>query len=347
MTEVQHALTRQPEFRVAALLVTGNLAALVFVLVRLRDVESQLTRCQASSSERIMSNEMKSPAQCQDSSRRSYEWHGNRLTVPMQVASSMAGISHHNIIPAQHAHAKIIFELGVNTFGTVRDGLLGLPFFSDHYVVSFEPLLDKWAGNLATHPDAKPIHRQPVGQHHTPVAPSCHLPSAQRRGRPRASGGLHRWLQFAAPYRTCGASNRLCSTVVETRRVPVISLRTALGWLPPHGEVDFLKCDIQGLDAMAILSAGNRIRMIRKMLFEVPIAKVANIGAMNCSVSLNTISSHGFRLANASEIPPYSSLKTKGPLIYKGGPWTCDSAARAGKASGDIFLIRDGPPGRT
>ena len=202
MTEVQHALTRQPEFRVAALLVTGNLAALVFVLVRLRDVESQLARCQASSSERIMSNEMKSPAQCQDSSRRSYEWHGNRLTVPMQVASSMAGISHHNIIPAQHAHAKIIFELGVNTFGTVRDGLLGLPFFSDHYVVSFEPLLDKWAGNLATHPDAKPIHRQPVGQHHTPVAPSCHLPSAQRRGRPRASGGLHRWLQFAAPYRT-------------------------------------------------------------------------------------------------------------------------------------------------
>ena len=57
------------------------------------------------------------------------------------------------------------------------------------------------------------------------------------------------------------------------------------------------------------------------------------VGAMNCSVALTLLSAHGFRTATAEEMWPYRGIKSKGGgLIYAGGPFTCESAARGHKA---------------
>ena len=46
------------------------------------------------------------------------------------------------LVPEQFRE-RIIIELGANTVYTVRDTLLKQPKFRGHFVVSFEPLLDK------------------------------------------------------------------------------------------------------------------------------------------------------------------------------------------------------------
>ena len=47
---------------------------------------------------------------------------------------------------------------------TVRDTLLKQPRFKNHFVVSFEPLLDKYASNLAAR--SKAVMRAALGHHH-------------------------------------------------------------------------------------------------------------------------------------------------------------------------------------
>ena len=104
--------------------------------------------------------------------------------------------------------------------------------------------------------------------------------------------------------------------------------------------LQYVKCDIQGMDATAILSAGDKIGRIRRMSIGVPFGRPLNVGAMNCSVALALLSAHGFRTATAQEMWPYRGTKSKGGLIYAGGPFTCDSAAQKHKNVGDLFLIR-------
>ena len=59
---------------------------------------------------------------------------------------------------------RIIIELGANTVYTVRDTLLKQPRFKNPFVVSFEPLLDKYASNLAAR--SKAVMRAALGHHH-------------------------------------------------------------------------------------------------------------------------------------------------------------------------------------
>jgi hypothetical protein len=97
------------------------------------------------------------------------------------------------------------------------------------------------------------------------------------------------------------------------------------------------------MDALAILSAGDRIGMIRRMQLEVPLGFQRNLGGLHCEEALRRLGAHGFRLATAPEVTPYASLpSTKGvskgaPLIYAGGNFTC--ATRTAR-EGDLFLIR-------
>ena len=51
---------------------------------------------------------------------------------------------------------------GANTVFTVRDTLLKQPKFRGHYVLSFEPLLDKYAANLAVR--SKAVMRAAAGR---------------------------------------------------------------------------------------------------------------------------------------------------------------------------------------
>ena len=67
------------------------------------------------------------------------------------------------LVPEQFRE-RIIIELGANTVYTVRDTLLKQPRFKNHFVVSFEPLLDKYASNLAAR--SKAVMRAALGHHH-------------------------------------------------------------------------------------------------------------------------------------------------------------------------------------
>jgi FkbM family methyltransferase len=214
----------------------------------------------------------------------------------------------------------------------VRDTLLKRPFFQRHFVVSFEPVLDKYATNLAI---GKPIHRIDLGSHH-------------QRGLmlPFAVGPTEGMLSLRVSD-TDGCSSLLnltgarrgCNRAQELRRVPAVTLHTVLGWLPEGADVDFLKVDIQGMDVPAILSAGDRLRSIRRMQFEVPMDVHLQEGVRGCQPSVDAIAAFGFRLATAAEVGEYAPLAGAygSPLIYAGGKVQCSTR---GVGEADVFLVR-------
>ena len=83
------------------------------------------------------------------------------------------------LVPEQFRD-RIIIELGANTVYTVRDTLLKQPKFRGHYVLSFEPLLDKYAANLAVR--SKAVMRAAAGR-------KCLLASPTTASRLHPPGG--------------------------------------------------------------------------------------------------------------------------------------------------------------
>tara|TARA_B110001452_G_scaffold261682_1_gene260758 strand:- start:369 stop:1397 length:1029 start_codon:yes stop_codon:yes gene_type:complete len=238
---------------------------------------------------------------------------------------------------------RIIIELGANTVYTVRDTLLKQPKFRGHFVVSFEPLLDKYASNLAGR--SKAVMRATLGHHHRrgvilpfAVGPTQGVFDLQVSD----IDGCSSLLNFTAPPQGKKSARPGCSVARERRRVPGVTLRTVMGWLPAGSEVDFLKSDIQGMDLLALKSAGDQLPRIRRVQMEAALGHHYNDGSPDCTTVMAEMTTLGFRLASPVEIDGFAPLEGAfgTPLVYAGSPTTC---ASTDKQEVDIFFIRRDP----
>lgn len=223
----------------------------------------------------------------------------------------------------------------------VRDTLLKQPHYAGHFLLSFEPLLDKYASNLAT--GVRAITRKALGYHH---AHGIILPMAVGPDE-GVTDLLVSDVDGCASLRNFTGDtggHKGCQVAAERRRVPVVTLRTVLSWLPATAEVDFLKVDIQGMDLYAVLSAGDRIRQLRRIQIEVPLRHHYNRGSATCHGAVAAMAERGFVLATAGDVGTWAPLAGayNNPLIYKGGKAHCGSAGE----EADVFFIRADLQGR-
>jgi FkbM family methyltransferase len=87
----------------------------------------------------------------------------------------------------------------------------------------------------------------------------------------------------------------ICGREDKAVRVPVLSLRSVLGWFGDR-HVDFVKIDAQGYDLRAALSAGDRIEKIRTLELEVTgdLLHLPYEGAERCSEVFANLTALGF-----------------------------------------------------
>ena len=237
---------------------------------------------------------------------------------------------------------RIIIELGANTVYTVRDTLLKQPRFKNPFVVSFEPLLDKYASNLAAR--SKAVMRAALGHHHRrgvilpfAVGPTEGVMDLQVSD----IDGCSSLLNFSASGKRGGKAKGRpgCSVARERRRVPGVTLRTVLRWLPAGSEVDFLKSDIQGMDLHALRSAGDQVGRLRRVQMEAALGHHYNSDSPSCAEVLVAMGGLGFRLATAAEVDGFAPLEGAfgTPLVYQGSETTCASTHRQ---EVDLFFVR-------
>ena len=164
--------------------------------------------------------------------------------------------------------AHVVLEIGANSRNTLDREFL--PQRPDAFLITFEPLLDKYATLLAR--NSRPDTRATLGAHHPR---GLVLPFA-------VSGGHNGVREFKISGRTDGCASLLdpvssyyshdCTNltgVLERRRVPSVSLEVVLrDWLPGR-RVALAKVDAQGLDVGVVRSAGREVRRLQAVQLEV------------------------------------------------------------------------------
>ena len=226
--------------------------------------------------------------------------------------------------PVPDGITHIVVEIGCNGHGLlwntpfgkdirgIRKGV-GLSQEPHVLLVSFEPLLDKYATYLSIQ------NRGSSGRDAITSASQTSPPIGWSvPGRavvlPYAVGSSEDYADFHVA-KTDGCSSMLpinnsmkkwsgdgsrfmsgvCGSEAATRRVPVISLRTILGWFPNH-KIAFVKIDAQGYDLHVALSAGDAISRIEWLELEITGNKwhLPYVGAEKCSDVMAQLAAVGF-----------------------------------------------------
>lgn len=210
--------------------------------------------------------------------------------------------------------AEVWIDIGMNGASTSPPGEDFSRVGRDVAYIGFEPLLDKYAVSVGAF-----VHRN------NPVAVGTVLPSAAAARTARSvilpmavadlnneptelnvaqmdgcsslnalkpASALHGWDQN-------GVANQVrnrCTKVVETRRVPTVTLHTVLTtWLAGR-EVHFMHIDVQGRELNVLRSARGSIRQLRRFTLEVPSPKCAvlTVGGPTCGQVFREVSALGF-----------------------------------------------------
>jgi len=195
-------------------------------------------------------------------------------------------------------------EVGANSRDVLLDQMTE-PFSRGAFLLTFEPLLDKYAtllhrygrgpdlwSTLGLQHDRSLVLPFAVGcqgsaRFHVTPADGCSSLLRPRgedfRTDPRHPGWNH-WM------------GEVCAWTVDERWVPCVSLETVIGsWLREH-DVEHLKLDAQGFDMSVILSAGRQIERVKSVSLEVQCDSVAKLyaGAPNCSTVVREMTRLGF-----------------------------------------------------
>lgn len=196
--------------------------------------------------------------------RRGWRSHGSVLQASVHVAQlrpdgSLEGIPE---------DASVVIEVGANTRNTLDRELL--PSEPKAFLISFEPLLDKYASLLAR--NSRPDTRVPLGRHHArglvlPFAVSADANAVREFKISGATDGCASLLDPVASYYSPSCTN--LSGVLERRAVPTVSLEVVLSsWLKGR-DVQLAKVDAQGLDVGVIRSAGSQVGRLKAVQMEV------------------------------------------------------------------------------
>ena len=203
------------------------------------------------------------------------------------------------IIPA---NLSVLLEIGVSDRSTLDQQLLEKgKEASKYFLVSAEPLLDKYARGLSRSKKWANDNFQPLGFHHER---GIILPFAVGDG---ATGG--EVLGFNVG-RVAGCSSLMpvdlksdrlkwCRQVKERREVPRVTLREVLGWISPR-PVELLKVDAQGMDLRVIESAGDLLPNVRRFQLEVVADDCHGlyVGQPNCSTVVARAAQLGYAPAS-------------------------------------------------
>tara|TARA_B110001452_G_scaffold259514_1_gene255961 strand:+ start:168 stop:962 length:795 start_codon:yes stop_codon:yes gene_type:complete len=164
--------------------------------------------------------------------------------------------------------AKIVLEIGANSRDTADRGLL--PLDERLFLVTAEPLLDKWGTLLSrnSHADAMAS----LGSHHPRgiVLPFAVSEKRNAQVELKISGeidGCASLLEAKRGYFSSACTN--ASGTLDSRAVPSMSLEAVLDVLLPGRDVAFAKIDAQGLDVAVLRSAGAALRRVKAVQLEV------------------------------------------------------------------------------
>lgn len=196
---------------------------------------------------------------------------------------------------------SLVIEIGTSDRNTLDVELLPQP--ADRWLLSLEPLSDKYARGLARNGQGGGDHFQPLGHHHARglIVPFAVGDVPTEGGAMKTINvGLNAGCSSLLPINT--RSNRLkwCSRVAERRQVPTVSLEAVLGWAPGR-PVEFIKVDAQGLDATIIASARGRLGSVRSFALEVisDDCHTLYVGQPRCSGVVEQAAKLGFAPATA------------------------------------------------
>jgi len=184
---------------------------------------------------------------------------------------------------------RILFEIGCSDRDTMDEAELAK--YNDSFLISFEPLLDKYArllerGNIRY--NRNQIDRAtPLGHHH---ARGVVLPLAvSERAKPKLAtfnvsriagcSSLLRFNEKTSWGRECfsylraeGARKAGASRMLEMRMVPTISMDQALSLAPAALPIELLKLDTQGMD-LKLLRSASKANLARVAAIELEVVK--------------------------------------------------------------------------
>lgn len=254
---------------------------------------------------------------------------GTQLQASVHVAQLNADGTLAGIPPS----SKVVIEIGANTRNTLDRELL--PLDPSAFLISFEPLLDKYASLLAR--NSRPDTLTALGHHHPrgivlPFAVSADANAIREFKISGTTDGCASLLEPVSSYYSLSCTN--LSGVLERRAVPTVSLEVVLRkWLAGR-DVSLAKVDAQGLDVGVVRSAGEMMPRLKAVQLEVvrdrpPLKCVPQYAAeagrqseAKCGVLVSAMERLGYR--------PYAT----NCLVHK--------FKEAGGCEAEMMFVRDG-----
>ena len=203
-----------------------------------------------------------------------------RLVVKMQVGLLMDGV-----LPIPENASSVLVEIGSSDRNTMDKEVL--PKMPEAFLVTAEPLIEKYARALGRRRDRKEVidSLEPLGQHHDRgfILPFAIAPGAgSGELRDLNVGGNSGCASLRAPnrrrHRGGGSFGGWCDRTGESdksnedprsgaRAVWSVPLRQLLRWI--DRPVEFMKIDAQGLDLDIVASGGDQLHLVQRVALEV------------------------------------------------------------------------------
>jgi len=197
-------------------------------------------------------------------------------------------------------------EIGTNSRDLVAEDMRLEAFVRGVFLLSFEPLLDKYAFVLNQYGGGRAEVVHALGRQHEqamvfPLAVGCngsaklfvtktdgcsslYEPRGNDFAKDPASGAWKEWVGQA------------CVQIADTRRVPCISLEHIIDKWLNGSNVEYLKIDAQGSDLAIVQSAGTLVDRLRAVTVEATCDSVARLyeGTANCTAIYGAMRRLGF-----------------------------------------------------
>lgn len=227
-----------------------------------------------------------------------------------QVANLQDGMLR---VPTDENITELVIEIGCSDLHTLDDELL--PSAPNAFLISFEPMLDKYAvllargssrmyRNIRSLPSgaAEVRHRQnqavPLAHHHPRgvVLPfGVSLTGGQATMHISHVAGCSSLLR-ANPDTKWG---RFCLSVLENRSIDTINVEALAALLPRHLPIRLLKVDVQGLDVQLVRAMPpSLLRRVRELRFEAAVLSSCTslyVGQQPCESVEGYLMRLGFR----------------------------------------------------
>ncbi|CAE7235626.1 unnamed protein product [Symbiodinium sp. CCMP2592] len=193
------------------------------------------------------------------------------LVAPLQVAPVPFSKNWAHL----EAPAEFMLEVGTNNVILLRDSL---PPADRRFLVSFEPLLDKYA-DLITSWVANSDATSTIGAHYSrgvmlPYAVGCPPSDEVALFHVGLADVCSSLLNISEGFRGQGWSHWFkdlkdtCAKEMDVRLVPCISLETVIRDLLLGGHISFLKIDAQGKDLDVVRSLGSQMHKVHRIQME-------------------------------------------------------------------------------